>query len=251
MKRSAAFTLIEIILVIAIIAMAYYVAIPQFNLATGAEVSVKLGQLAGDIRSGYDTAVLSGHTHRMVFELASGEYWLESSNQSDVRLGVDKARHDITEEEEKSKSGEFEDRFKEYEDLAGQEVTDPETEEKIKPTSPLLMAKSQLKPVSWERIDTVEWQGRSVGPYLLFQDIQAEHHETKQTLEDLGEKGRAVIYFLPAGYTERAVLHVAFKRGALEVDPDKEPFSVITSPYDGTAEVVSGYVEYSEVAERS
>jgi len=246
MRKAAGFTLIEIIIVISLVATVYFVALPQFNLVTGTDVAVKLGQLAADIRSGYDTAVLSGKTHRLVFTLATGEYWLEVADRNDPLLGDDKLARDPTEEEEQIARDEFTERFKMFEDLAGQEIMDPETEKPIKPTSPVLEARKVLEPIKWARVEGLEWRPRSIGPYLLIQDMQAEHHAQKQTFEELGEKARAFLYFFPQGYVERAVIHVAYKRGNLEVDTDQEPYTIISSPLDGTAEVVAGMVELAE-----
>lgn len=247
---SAGFTLIEIIFVISIIGLAYFVALPQFNLATGSDVAVKLGQVATDIRSAFDNAVLSGKTHRMVFVLATGEYWLEVTNKEQVLLGDEKLDRDPTPEEEKTARDEFDARLKEYQDLLGEGVLDPETDKRITPISPLIKYKDRIAPPKWERVNSLEWQPRSIGPYLLFQDIQAEHHNRKQDFSDLGVKAVAMIYFYPKGYVERAVLHVAHKKGELQIDDSVEPYTIITSPTEGTAEVNSGYEELAETDEK-
>src|ERR1044072_2515869 len=98
---SGGFSLIEVIVVIALIAFVYTVALPQINQRTGAETATKLNELAGDVRSAYDLSVLTGKTYRMVFMLNSGDYWLEEADRPDVYLGMDKIDRDPTEAEEK------------------------------------------------------------------------------------------------------------------------------------------------------
>jgi prepilin-type N-terminal cleavage/methylation domain-containing protein len=83
-NKKAGFTLIEIIMVVSVIGIAYFYAIPQFNIITGTETAEKLGKLSEDVRSAYDMAVLHGKPHRMVFMLATGEYWLEVADRRDV-----------------------------------------------------------------------------------------------------------------------------------------------------------------------
>jgi hypothetical protein len=207
---------------------------------------VKLGQLATDIRSAFDNAVLSGRTHRIVFVMATGEYWLEVADKENVLIGDDKLDRDPTPEEEKTKQDEFTERMKEYQDLLGEGITDPETDKKITPTSPLIKYRDRIAPPIWEKVESLEWTKRSIGPYLLFQDIQADHHDRKQDFSELGDKAVAMLYFYPKGYVERAVIHVAYTKGDMVIDDKVEPYTIITSPTEGTAEVNSGYEELAE-----
>jgi prepilin-type N-terminal cleavage/methylation domain-containing protein len=238
-----AFTLIEVLIVVALIVSVYAVALPRINLKSGAEVSSKTGQLATDIRSAFDMAVLSGFTHRLVFEFGSGDYWLERCDRETVSMGDDALGHDMTAEEEKAAAEQFEDHFKEYESLAGEEVRDPDTGEAIRPPSPVVSAKSELKGATWTKVDTMEWKRRTLGPYLILKDMQAEHHRELQRLEDLGPKGRVMLYFLPGGQVERAVFHIAMRRGEAEADPNQPPYTVVTKSFEGMAEVMGGYQE--------
>ena len=240
----AGFTLIELILVVTIIAFVYGVALPQLNLKSGAEMATKTGQLAGDIRNGFDLAVLTGKTHRLVIMFNSGEYWLEQADRAFVYLGDDKLGRDPTAEEEKEAAEIFENEFIEIEELAGEIVVDPEEEKEIKPISPLIEAKDKLKPPVWTRIQSMEWSGRSIGPFMMVQSMQAEHHGQMQTIDDLGEEARGFIYFFPEGYVEKAVIHIAVKKEDFVPDDEEEPFTLITSPYNGTATV---YGQYREV----
>jgi len=241
--RSAGFTLIEIIIVISIVAVAYAVAIPQFSLVTGTNVAEKLGMLSGDIRSAYDMAVLRGKPHRLVFVLATGQYWLEEADRQNVFMGDEMIQHDPTEEEAKLQLEEFDERFKEYETLAGQESKDAETGEAIPPSSPVLVAKERLKPAKWTRVENIEWKSRDLGPELIFKAFQAEHHEQPQTFDELGIKARAFLYFFPSGYAEKAYMHIGYAEGRMKIDEDKKGYTVRIKPYEGIAEVESGYEE--------
>jgi hypothetical protein len=42
---------------------------------------------------------------------------------------------------------------------------------------------------------------------------------------------------------QRAVVHVAYNKGDGTADEKIEPYTIITNPWDGTADVVSGYQE--------
>jgi prepilin-type N-terminal cleavage/methylation domain-containing protein len=244
-RSSAGFSLIEVIVVLALVAFVYTVALPQFNLRTGAEVASKLNILAGDVRNAYDLSVLTGKTYRMVFMFNSGDYWLEEASKPEVYLGMDKVDRDPTESEEKDEAQAFDTKFEEFVELAGQAVTDPDADGKtIPPTSPVVSARESLKKAQWLRVDNMEWGARSIGPHMMVRDMQAEHHGQKQELADLGPEGRGMIYFFPSGYVERAVVHIAMKKD--EMTPDEDPnsaYTMVTNPYEGTGEVQPGYVD--------
>ncbi len=242
-QRDSGFSLIEVIIVVALIAFVYTVAIPQFSMRSGAETANKLNQLASDIRSAFDQSVLTRKPYRIVFELQSGDYWLEEASSDSFYLGSDKTDRDLTENEEKDADLAFDSKMQEYVDLAGAAVNDPDSDKEIPPTSPILMAKNALKRPKWTPIENMEWGRRSLAPTLIIQDMQSEHHGAKQTLLDLGQDGRAMIYFFPSGYVQKAVLHIAYRRGDFEIDDTQEPYTMTTVPNEGVAETVSGYVE--------
>lgn len=239
-KREQGFTLIEIIFVITIIVVTFSVALPNFALLTGTKIQETLGQLSTDVRSAYDMAVLHRRPHRLVFMMASGDYWLEAADREKVFIADEKAKRDLTQDEEKDQRDTFEQLFEEYKTLAGQEFRDSDSDKVIKPFSPVLEAKADLTPPSWTRVENTEWKKRTIGPDLLFKLIKAEHHQREQTLSDLGEDARAVVYFFPSGYAEPTVMHIAFRANGNEVDTSQEPYTLIINPYDGTASLENG-----------
>jgi prepilin-type N-terminal cleavage/methylation domain-containing protein len=242
-ESRAGFSLIEVIIVVALIAFVYTVAIPQFNIKSGTEVATKLNGLLSDFRSASDMAILSGQTYRLVFNLNSGDYELQVADRSDVYLGEDKVDRDPAEAEDKDAQAAFDQKFAEYIDLAGQAVADPKADKEIPPTSPVVSAKTRLKPVVWTPVENLEWSKRTIGPHLMFKDIWADHHGRKQELADLGPDGRAMIYIFPNGVIEKAVLHISYKKDEMTPDDSQEPYTVTTNPYEGTADSQTGYVD--------
>lgn len=242
-KTDGGFTLIEIILVLAIIVFVYSIAIPQFSLKQESEASTRITRLMGDLRNAYDLAVLSGKTYRIVFMLLSGDYWLEEADRKEVYLGDEKLGRDPTEQEEKEQQEIFEEKFKEYESMAGETYRDPETDEEITPTSPVIEAKDKLKPVEWQKVEDLEWKDRGLGSYIIIQDMQAEHHGEKQTFEELGAEARAFVHVFSRGYLEKAVFHIAYRIGDYQIDTEKAPYTITTESFAGTAKMLPGYEE--------
>src|SRR5690606_11657721 len=108
--------------------------------------------------------------HRLVFRLVSGEYWLESTDNRQAVLGDRLVDGDPLPRGEEERKAEHDERFAQYEDLAGETFRDPETDEKIPPVSPVLKAKDALLGPAWSPVDNLEWQKRSLGNYLMIKD---------------------------------------------------------------------------------
>jgi general secretion pathway protein H len=72
-RAPAGFTLIELIVVIAIAATLMGATMVGIGALTGARARATLGELGATVRALYDTAALTGHTCRLVFELPSGD----------------------------------------------------------------------------------------------------------------------------------------------------------------------------------
>ena len=247
-NSSRGFTLLEVIIVIGLVAFAYAVAIPNFNLQTGNEVASKLGQFAEDVRAAYDYSVLTGKPLRLVIKLYEGTYWLETPKEGahvhKIKLGNEAIVADPLPEDEQQRLEYFNDDFQRYEDAVGEAVPSPDEGdgEDIPVVSPVLKAKDKLRGPEWQKIDSLEWSDRRIGPYLLVRDMRTTHHQQAVSIED-GPQALGMIYFLPQGYVEKTVLHVFFQKDQGVVDSDQTPYTILIHPYDGYAEVRSGFEE--------
>jgi general secretion pathway protein H len=242
--RESGMTMIEIAVVLALIGFLYSIVAPQFALRSGSEAATKVQRVADDIRAAFDLAVLNNKTYRMVFVFSTGEYYLEQADRPLRSLGDGKGGKDPTEEEEKAKNEEFDAETAEYKNMAGEPVKTDKGE--VIPgsnDSPILKYREKARGPRWSRVEALEWQDRTVGPYLMISEIQAEHHEAKQTLAEIGESGRAFLYFFPAGYVEKAYIVISFKQDHMVVDETQAPYTIVTKPFIGSAEVNSGKLE--------
>lgn len=244
LKDQNGFTLFEVIIVVSLIALIYSVAVPDFSLSTNTERTIKIGELAGDIRKAYDMSVLYKKPFRIVIGLGSDKYWLESTDTPNFYLSNEKAEFDEGKNAVQDEIARIEEEFEEYQDLAGNEVSDPDNDRVIPPSSPVLKAKNLLLPPQWTAVTSDQWGMKSMRADLVFIDMQSEHHAKQQTIDvysDEAEPAKTYIYVFPSGYIEKAVVHVAIKKSDTEIDQSVEPYTIITNPYLGTAEVESGY----------
>lgn len=243
LKNKSGFSILEVLIVIAVVATVFAVVVPNIGIIGLTEASSKISTLAGDIRGAYDLAVLNGKPYRVGFEFATGRYWLETTDRDDVFIAEEGIERELTEDELAEKAEQFEDELGEYKDLAGTEVQDQETDKTIPPTSPLVANFEKLKPIEWKKADDPEFKGRSLGPYFIIYQMQTEHHTRPIRIQDYLDESRAYLYFFPNGYIERAVIHIGAKAGDYEIDPNEPPYTIITEPYEGIAIVETGFKE--------
>lgn len=242
--RQSGFTLVEVIIVVGLIATTFVYLIP--NIASGPNpqtVNTKLGRLASDFRVAFDTSVLSGRTHRLAFELASGDYWLETTLAKDFSIGGDKLQLELTPEQEKEAIEEFKEEMEEYRDLMGDEIQDVDNDRTILPSSPVIEAEEALKPAEWLKVENTEWGPRSLGEELIIKKIHAEHHEEAIDITEVEpERAFAYVYIFPSGI-EKAMFHLYYRKYDNTIDEEISGYTVITEPLEGVIEVRDGIEE--------
>lgn len=235
-----AFTLIEVMIVIALFAGIMAVAMPNLAVQKEADISTKLGRLAGDIRVTSDISILSRRPYRIAFNLMSGKYWLETTDFKDLSLASLPPGKDYTLEEEKELNEQFEQEFEKYKDLVGEEVQNPDSDEKIPIKSPLIKAENKLKWPIWRKSEGEEWSERSLVPELFISSFRSEHLKEATTLEDNeSEEVIAYLYFFPIGYVEKAYMYINLRESD-DNSSNKNTYTLTTNPDIGTAIIENG-----------
>lgn len=243
-KKTSGFTLIEVMIVIALMSLVYTLVLPRFS--TNASLAFdSLSRLSNDVRSAFDTAVLTGKPHRLVFELKSGKYWLEVTEEENVHLGSKVSGSDLDPANLEEKKEEFERRFEKYKDLVGEPVKDSEDDSMIEPPSPVMKAKEKLRDPVWKKVESLEWSERELTDVLIIGDVKSEHHEEAISLETSasGDKIFSTVLILPSGYIEQTIFHIYYRKGEFEANFDKKPFTFLIHPTLGVASYLSGLKE--------
>ena len=248
-KSNAGFTLIEIVVVVALMVSVYAVIAPQVARMTGNNVNTVLGRLNGDVRAAYDMAVLHNKNYRLAFDFKDHKYWLEVLVQGKFLISDPDSEVSQFKEfgDQEQAEAAFEEWFSTYENLAGEEYKDPDSDEVIKPASPVLAAKSKLKDLElpkWEKVENLEWAVREIAPTLLWMGIQTENTSEYFSWETLGENKVVYINFFPSGYVERAFLHIGYDDGNGKPDNNEKPYTLITFPNQGISNLEVGALEF-------
>lgn len=77
-RRASAFTLIEMVAVVLLIALVAAIAIPNLGLRSGRAALQEAESLAALLAFGRQRAVMSGQPQRVIVDLDAQRYWLES-----------------------------------------------------------------------------------------------------------------------------------------------------------------------------
>ncbi|MES2614218.1 MAG: type II secretion system protein [Bdellovibrionota bacterium] len=77
--KQRGFTLLEIILVLALIGGIASVILPNLNVTIDSQMSTSIRNFSSAIRSAYDNAVFSGRVQRMVIDIRKGAFWVEQA----------------------------------------------------------------------------------------------------------------------------------------------------------------------------
>ena len=245
-RKQHAFTIMEILIVISIIAGAYVIVLPSLNVNSTTEEMDKLNRLASDVRSGFDLAVLNHKAFRIVFHLNSGKYWLETTEAENFYIGSgDKKEGDASPTRAKEQREEFDTQFEKYKSLAGETFKTAKGDAEIPPMSPVVRAKDRLQKPVWTQVKSLEWAERELTPQFIIKDIKVEHSEAPMTLEGRpAEENYAYLYFLPNGYVEKATIHLYYTKGD-SIDESKQPWTIVTLPFRGEASLISGLEDTS------
>jgi general secretion pathway protein H len=217
-------TLIEITVSIAVIAVLFGAVVLSVGALTGAKAKETSVELAGTVRSLYDTAALTGNTCRLVFELPQ-----EKAEDGHVKYRAECAKGGVT--TAKNRDNEL----REAESNAKREASGDDKRFK-KLASDDATSLSELMGREKQRVDdqakyssyTSEEVPERTLPGSVRVSVWTKHQSKPVT------SGPAYLYFFPQGYTERA--QVAIRQG-------KNVYTLVVSPLTGKVAVVPDEVE--------
>jgi general secretion pathway protein H len=201
-KRERGLTLIEMSVALGIAAVLFAAVTVSVGAITGAKAKASASELAGVIRSLYDTAALSGKTCRLVFELA------DPKNEEGVsRYRAECAAGNVTTSRDRDTLLREDDTARE-DARRGQARSDPRRNftrgSDGEPGLDEIMAQEESRVESAARFS--EFTGEEISPRNLPSGVSVSVWTRHQ--REPADKGLAYLYFFPQGFTEKAQVYV-------------------------------------------
>jgi general secretion pathway protein H len=227
------FTLVETVIVIAIIAMMAAIAVPSINNITRAELRSNSSKLAGLIRQTYDDAALTGQTQRLAFNFESKAVKAEATQEV---LAFDPETNVLA---EASKAKEDLQSFMEVPpDIAAlmAPAGEPSADSGLGLSAiGALFGAGALGGSSMstdgEAFKAGDGAGLTLGDDVQLMDVWI------QGMSEPTNKGIAYLYFFPHGFTQDALIHL------MEADDDQRVYTVKVSALTGKTTIVDEYVQ--------
>jgi general secretion pathway protein H len=195
-RRNNGFTLIEVMVVLAILGLIMTLGASGFRRLTKSDLRSSSAHLAGAVRYLFDRASTTGKVHRLVLDLGDGKYWAEVS---DDRFYVP---HEAESEEELRRREEKEaDQDEEQRKLAERKAKE---EEASSSSSSYDASKMEIGDFAPKRARFAAFKELALKPVSL-KNAKLRSVYTPRTVDAL-TTGRAYIYFFPLGQTEAAIL---------------------------------------------
>jgi general secretion pathway protein H len=194
-------TLIEIMIALVIAAVLFSAVVMSVGALTGSRAKASAGELAGVIRSLYDTAALTGKTCRLVFEIPSPKSEDSAKYRAEcAAAGITTSRdrdaslrdENTAREDEKRRGGKDERRNYRGSGGSGQ------------PSIQELMEQEQHRVEQAARFS--EYTAEEVAPRELPGGVSVSVWTRQQ--KTAVDQGVAYLYFFPQGYTEKAQVYV-------------------------------------------
>jgi general secretion pathway protein H len=204
MKRGM--TLIEMTVSLAIVAVLFAAVVIGVGALTGAKAKDSAVELAGVIKTLYDTANLGGTTCRLVFDLPEGK-----DDEGAVTYRAECAKSGIAvsknRDEELKEAGSANKRKR-------KDKLDPNDKRFSRLNSDSAPSLQELQEREKQRVEEVAkfsaYTGEAIPEKTLSKSVRIEVWTRHQ--RDKVKSGPAYLYFFPQGYTERA--HVYLKQGS-------------------------------------
>jgi general secretion pathway protein H len=220
----AGFTLLEMMIVLALVALLTGSVVIGFRAFTKSELRGSSAKLAGAIRYLFDRASATGKMHRLVLDFDEGKYWAEASDDrffAPRERETDESREKEVEAEAELAKARAEGRVDENGEVTSGDEIDPS---RYQPTE-WKPKKARFEKFAEKSLKTVELKG-GIKLAGLFTARYARPIST----------GKGYLYFFPLGQTEPAVVHISDEEG-------QTFYSLLVHPLNGRVQITAGYVE--------
>jgi general secretion pathway protein H len=228
--RSAGFTLIEILAVMAILALMIGFGVRGLRAATKSELRTSSAHLSGAVRYLFDRASTTGKIHRLVVDLGEGRYWAEVSDDH-FYIPHEAESEEDTRKREAKEAKEDEDEQRKQEERANAESNGSS----VPSSSSFDMSKLEMGDFRPKRARFAAFKELALKPVALGKNVKVRSFYTPRVTEPV-RAGRAYLYFFPLGQTEPAII-------TLSDQNEESIYSLVVHPITGRVRIYSEEVK--------
>jgi general secretion pathway protein H len=235
-RTSAGFTLIEIMVVIAIGALIMGSAVRGFRSLAKSDLRAATMHLSGAIRYLFDRASTTGKYHRLVIDLGTGRYWAEVSDdrfyipheaETDA-VRMKREENEAKQDEDDKRKAELRERQSSGDSSSGSSGSSS--------GGSFDVSKLEVGDFRPKRARFGAFKETAIKPVTLKSNSVRIAGVFTPRLTDEVTAGRAYIYFFPMGQTEPAIVHLTDPKG-------ETTYSIVVHPITGRVKIYDHYVE--------
>ena len=244
-SRQSGFTLIEIIVVLAIIGLIVGMGVNGLRRLAKSDLRAEATHLSGAMRFLFDRASTTGKTHRLVLDLEGGRYWAEVTDDhffvprdAETPAETRKREADEAKEDEEKAAAAEKAKSSAAADLFGSSSTSSSGLPMNSSYDPAKLDIGEFKP---QRARFAAFKETALKPVKLKKNVVIRSVYTPRSTEPV-TSGRAYVYFFPLGQTEASILMLS--------DPDGDTiYSLVAHPITGRVRIYNQEVKPSVYGE--
>lgn len=253
MRTQRGITLIEILIVLAVMGLMVAMLVVGFGAGRNAEISRATTQVANTVRYGFDKARVNGQYYRMVLDLDSGTFSLQAAEDAMYLPATD--RDGKIREIDKSDLEEQAQRDQRAEQSFNRSVQSAayraggtgggggggddggDTDGELDVYKPQPRKVPRAKPPLFSSFEDENSLSELAKPFKLPEGVKIVYVRTADDLEPI-KKGEASLYFFPRGRTQKAHIQIASDDGQIEYTIKVEPLTGRVTVVDGLEDLV-------------